>query len=180
MIRKWPFPVKGLIAPYRSMYSSWFCTLMVFPSMYWWISSPTISISSARAACCAFSSVQSHRVACTKRMSSRIWFRSAISLPNARRNISLMSFSYRCGVVQWWSPLNLSLHCQMMQRYLSVECHTALILAKNKFQKNKPQRIEILWRFVSPENRDGIFSDANCGRRCRFAIFIDRRLKLLV
>lgn len=35
-----------------------------------------------------------------------------------------MSFSYRCGVVQWCSPLNLLLHCQMMQRYLSVECHT--------------------------------------------------------
>ena len=40
-------------------------------------------------------------------MSSRICSRPAINFPNARRNNILMSFSYRCGVVQWCSPLNL-------------------------------------------------------------------------
>lgn len=63
----------------------------------------TISISSARAVCCASSSTQSQRVAYTNRMSSKICSRSAISLPNARRNSSFMSFSYKCGVVQRWS-----------------------------------------------------------------------------
>ena len=75
--------------------------------------------------------VASVRHAIRSFVSSRMKSLSASSALNAVRDFCWMASSVRRGVSHFSFPLNLLLHCQMTRRYLSVECHPALLHAKS-------------------------------------------------
>ena len=109
---------------YRAAYSSWFCAVCEFSAMQRFVSSVTISISSSRLSISVSMPVQSVRVACINRQSSRMLSLLSMIALRAVTNRALMVSSSRCGVSHLCSPLNLLLHCQMTLRYFEVEFQT--------------------------------------------------------
>ena len=132
---------------YRAAYSSWFCAVCEFSAMQRFVSSVTTSISSSRLSISVSIPVQSVRVACINRQSSRMLSLLSMIALRAVTNRALMVSSSRCGVSHLCSPLNLLLHCQMTLRYFEVEFQIFEPILSKQAKKKSPENPFVYWTF---------------------------------